>query len=236
VLAEGRWTFDAEVTDAFDDMLARSIPQYDVMRQTVFDVGRNFLFAHSDVIDLGCSRGQALARFVDYSLQTHLRNHFIGIDVSEPMLAASRERFKEQIEKGVVDIRYHDLRKGYPDVRTSLTLCVLTLQFTPIEYRQRILRSIYLHTQPGGALILVEKLLGASAELDDLMVNNYLLMKALNGYTLEQIDRKRLSLEGVLVPLTAQFNETLLANAGFREVDCFWRWMNFGAWVAVRER
>jgi hypothetical protein len=28
-----RWEFDGDVTEVFDDMLARSIPQYEVMRQ-----------------------------------------------------------------------------------------------------------------------------------------------------------------------------------------------------------
>lgn len=23
-------------------------------------------------------------------------------------------------------------------------------------------------------------------------------------------------------------------RAGFKHVDCFWRWMNFGGWVAVK--
>ena len=25
-----------------------------------------------------------------------------------------------------------------------------------------------------------------------------------------------------------------LRDAGFKEVDCFWRWMNFAAWVAIK--
>jgi tRNA (cmo5U34)-methyltransferase len=59
-------------------------------------------------------------------------------------------------------------------------------------------------------------------------------MKRANGYSEEQIVRKRLALEGVLVPMTARGNEELLATAGFEAIDCFWRWMNFAAWVAVR--
>ena len=43
-----------------------------------------------------------------------------------------------------------------------------------------------------------------------------------------------MSLEGVLVPVTAKWNEQLLRSAGFAEVDMFWRWMNFAGWVAVK--
>lgn len=79
-----------------------------------------------------------------------------------------------------------------------------------------------------------QDILGATADLNSLMVDRYYTMKAANGYTQEQIERKRLSLEGVLVPVTAHWNEELLRGAGFAEIDCFWRWMNFAGWVAVR--
>lgn len=86
----------------------------------------------------------------------------------------------------------------------------------------------------GGALIFVEKVLGSTADLDGVMVDTYYALKAQNGYSQEQIERKRLSLEGVFVPVTAKWNEELLYSAGFAEVDCFWRWMNFAGWIAIK--
>jgi tRNA (cmo5U34)-methyltransferase len=66
------------------------------------------------------------------------------------------------------------------------------------------------------------------------MVDLYYKMKSDNGYSQEQIERKRLSLEGVLVPVTAKWNEELLKQAGFKYIDCFWRWMNFAGWIAIK--
>jgi len=82
--------------------------------------------------------------------------------------------------------------------------------------------------------VLVEKVLGASAELDEAFVELFLTMKERNGYSPGEIDRKRLSLEGVLVPVTARWNEDLLHQEGFASVDCFWRHLNFAGWVAVK--
>lgn len=228
---KGKWEFDPEVTHVFDDMLSRSIPQYEVMRRACFDIACQYRKPNTDIVDLGCSRGEAIADLIDrYGAQ----NRFIGIEVSQPMLDACRERFEGYINSKIVDIRELDLRISYPPVYSSVTMCVLTLQFTPIEYRQRIVRNMYKHLIEGGALILVEKVLGGDADLDELMVKLYYELKAHNGYTQEQIERKRLSLEGVLVPVTARWNEELLRMAGFTHIDCFWRWMNFAGWVAVK--
>lgn len=226
----GEWTFDESVANAFDEMLARSIPQYEVMRGLVYDFGCPFVQADTTVLDLGCSRGEALAPFVR---KFGAYNTYLGIDVSEPMLAAAREKFASYPEK-IVRIEHFDLKTGYPPVLASLTLSVLTLMFIPINYRQRILDDVYRHTVPGGAFILVEKLLGSSGQTDRLIQTRYHRMKAENGYSQEEITRKAAALEGVQVPVTAAWNEDGLHRAGFTHVEMFWRWCNFAAWLAIR--
>ena len=170
--AEGaKWQFNADVTKVFDNMLQRSIPGHDDMRQLVYDLGEPFVRDGSDVIDLGCSRGAALAPFVR-TFGPPVR--CFGLDESQPMLDAARERFAAEIAAGTVDIREHDLRYGLPDdALPSLTLAVLTLQFVPIEHRQRVVADVYRKTQPGGAMIVVEKILGPNAAADRLMVQHY---------------------------------------------------------------
>ena len=224
-----RWAFNQDVADAFPDMLARSIPQYADMRRLVTDLAVHFAQPGTDVVDIGCSRGDALEPIVR---RLGPANRYVGLDVAEPMLAAAREAFGP-----LVDVRSHDLRAGLPaDVDPSVVLSVLTIQFTPIEYRQQIVRSIHDRLRPGGALLLVEKVLGETAVTDDLFTDMYYRLKSANGYDAQAIAQKRRSLEGVLVPVTARWNEQLLRSAGFRVVDCVWRWCNFAAWVAVRDR
>lgn len=230
-LPDSKWEFDTAVTTCFDDMLERSIPQYAEMRRLCHVLASHYAQRDTAIVDLGCSRGEAMAELVR---DLGCYNRFVGVEISQPMLAAARERFAGYISAGVVDIRDTDLRYSYPAEMASVTLSVLTLQFVPIEHRQRVVHDAYQYTTNGGVLILVEKILGDTATLDALMVAEYLAMKARNGYSSDEIERKRLSLEGVLVPLTAEWNERLLERAGFRQVDCFWRWMNFAGWVAVK--
>lgn len=230
-LPDDRWAFDEEVSRVFDDMLRRSIPQYETMRGLVLEVGKRFVRSGTDVVDLGSSRGEALAPLLE-TVGPSAR--YVAVETSPTMLEACRHRFSAEIAAGTVRLLDHDLRAGYPEVEASLTLSVLTLQFTPIEHRLRIVQDVYDHTVPGGAFVLVEKVLGGSARIDALLVDLYQGLKRASGYRQEEIDRKRLSLEGVLVPVTAAWNEDLLRRVGFHEIDSFWRCLNFAGWVAVR--
>lgn len=226
-----RWEFDQSVTQVFDDMLARSIPQYQTMRELVTDMAVPFVMPDTTILDLGCSRGEALEPFIR---RFGAHNRYVGLDVSAPMLDAARERYASLIRAGMVEIREHDLRNGVPHTYPSVILSVLTLMFVPINHRQKIVRDAFQSLKVGGALILVEKVLGDGADIDGLLVDRYHRMKAENGYTSEEISRKALALEGVQVPVTAGWNEDLLRSAGFRAVDCFWRWCNFAGWIAIK--
>lgn len=230
-----RWEFDTEVTDAFDDMLARSIPEYETMRESATSLATSFARERTSIVDLGCARGEALARVIDH-LGPTWRASFVGVETSTPMYTAASERFADDKRVAIYEM---DLRRAYPLLTgtplpfASVTLAVLTLQFIPIEYRQRIVAKIRRTTVSGGVLILVEKILGDGAEIDDVMVAHYYRHKRAEGYSTDQVERKRLALEGVLVPVTAEWNIGLLRRAGFTEIDCFWRWMNFAGWVAI---
>jgi tRNA (cmo5U34)-methyltransferase len=217
-------------------MLARSIPQYAVMRKGVADIASRHAVDNAHIMDLGTSRGGAIADLIE-ARGTKCR--YVGLEISKPMLEHAQRRFAAF--DGYVNIREHDLRRGIPNIPCSVVLSILTLQFVPIEYRLGIVQAVYNTLRPGGAFILLEKILGNSGSIDSLMVDLYYSLKGANGYSGEEIERKRTSLEGVLVPITARWNEDMLNQAGFRQVDCFWRWMNFAGmgscemmWLAKR--
>jgi tRNA (cmo5U34)-methyltransferase len=226
------WVFDAAVAESFDDMLDRSIPEIETMREVVTLAASFFFPRGNEVLDLGCSRGEALARLA--ALDGTDDFHFVGLEVSTPMLDAARTRFRDDRR---ISIYEQDLRHGILGVapgRLSVALSVLTLMFVPVNYRRRLLREVYDRLAPRGGLVLVEKTIGDGVEIDDLMNANYHRRKFETGYTPDEIERKRLALEGVLVPLTARQNRELLLDVGFEEVDEVWSWFNFRAWVAVK--
>ena len=229
IISKGIWEFDSQVTEVFDDMLKRSIPGFDVMREITTSIAAKFAISETYILDLGCSKGGAIAKLVEVLDESY---KFRGIEISEPMRLEAQKRFKDS--KSRVEIIDMDLRINFPRDPTSVVLSVLTLQFISIEYRQKIVKQVYDCLIPGGAFILVEKVLGSDAVINEILVKEYYDLKGKNGYTEEQINTKRRALEGILVPVTSKWNEEILAKSGFQSVDSFWRNLNFVGWVAIK--
>ena len=97
-----------------------------------------------------------------------------------------------------------------------------------------MLKKIYQNLRPGGSLILIEKVRGESEDLNHLFVGQYHAYKRSQGYSRLEIAKKREALENVLVPLKPGKNRDLLAQAGFHQVDVFFKWFNFAGFVAVK--
>lgn len=249
-MPEGRWEFNEPVASVFDNMLQNSIPSYDRMRDLTYRLGRQFVTPGTAIVDLGASLGRAIEPFckefgpynyhhcADAPEDDHeTGNHYSLYEIAPAM----RERLmtndvlgaaKAKLEyESLVDV---DTFRFDGQVNCSLILSVLTLQFTPIEHRQHILEKVYDSLEKGGAFILVEKVLGDDNFLDRLLVDTYYQMKGDNGYSQESIATKRKSLEGVLVPVKAAWNEELLRKSGFNRVECFYRDLNFAGWIAIK--
>lgn len=227
-IPDGAWKFNAEVAEVFEDMISRSIPDYDNMRDLTSRLAARFLSPGTSIIDLGCSTGMALESVI---MSRNDLTQFLLCDTSEPMLAICKKKYEGKTN---VQVLKHDIRNGMPARNCSVILSCLTLQFVPIEYRQQILEDAYDSLLHGGALLMVEKVLGYSNTIDTAMRQEYYDIKRENSYTEEQIAEKRKSLEGTLVPLTEYANRQMLTAAGFEIVDCYWRYLNFCGLIAIR--
>lgn len=239
VVPKEKWEFDSTVAECFENMLERSIPQYAVMRDSVSRLVCDTLLRDekksADILDIGCSDGLMIQSLKDRLDNIDSKITYTGIDISEPMLKKARYRFLDDLIAHKVHILNCDLRTDFPKGFYDIVTSCLSIQFTPIEHRQHIIQDIYDSLSiKNGTFIMVEKVLGNTDALNRLFVNTYYDMKRENGYSQEQIDRKRLSLEGVLVPVTNEWNIELLKQAGFRQVDVFWRWMNFVGYIAIK--
>ena len=233
ILAGQEWSFNEDVANVFDDMLGRSIPGYENMRETVIRMITPIISNGGYVLDLGCSHGEMIAKLIK-ELGQSLYVNYVGVDSSTAMVSKARKRFADDERVTIVhaDIADAEMQR----LRYDAVLSILTLQFIPIEHRQEILKQVYDSLSPNGCFILVEKVLGESWIGQDHLVSVYHQMKKDNGYSDEQIEAKRKSLQNVLVPIRASENIRMLKSAGFSVVQPFWQNLNFIGIYASKEK
>lgn len=224
--------FGTTVVNVFDDMVSRSVPYYNEMQRMLGEIAADHVKEGSCVYDLGCSTGTTLIE-VDKLIPSDVR--FIGIDESPEMLAKCDTKLKEAGFVRPYNLVTGDLHQPLPISNGSVVILCLTLQFVRPLYRERLLKNIYDGLNPGGVLLLVEKVLAESSVFNRDFIKYYYNYKRRNHYSELEISQKREALENVLIPYKLSENMLLLKEAGFADCEVFFKWYNFSGMIAYKK-
>jgi tRNA (cmo5U34)-methyltransferase len=227
----GDFQFDDVVAGAFDNMVSRSVPYYGEIQRMVSELAAAFAEPGTDLYDLGCSTGNTM-QLLDTVVDPTVR--FVGIDNSSEMLAKARAKLEDGNFTRPYNLIEADLHALPTPENASVVTMILTLMFVRPVFRQRFLNRLYAGLNPGGCLILVEKLTIANSMLNRLFIDNYYAYKKRSGYSEVEITRKREALENVLIPYRYDENKAMLQEAGFKCVEEFFRWYNFCGIIAIK--
>lgn len=223
--------FDEAVVNVFDDMVIRSVPFYLEFQRMITEITCDYAKPETSLYDLGCSTGTTLL-----SLNTVLDEsiRFVGIDESPEMLDTCRKNLKGKEVRRPFELVATDLNKHVEIRDSSVVVLCLTLQFVRPINRLKLLQSVQRQLNPQGCIILVEKVLGESAEFNRRFIKYYYDMKRRNNYDEMEIVQKREALENVLIPYKLSENIQLLLDAGFHSCETFFKWHNFAGLVALK--
>jgi tRNA (cmo5U34)-methyltransferase len=224
--------FGTTVVNVFDDMVSRSVPYYNEMQRMLAEIAADHVKEGAFVYDLGCSTGTTLIG-LDQLIPSDIR--FIGIDESQEMLDKCDMKLKEAGFVRPYDLVPGDLHQQLPITNGSVVILCLTLQFVRPLYRERLLKNIYDGLNPGGVLLLVEKVLAESSIFNRDFIKYYYNYKRRNHYSELEISQKREALENVLIPYKLSENMLLLKEAGFAECEIFFKWYNFSGMIAHKK-
>lgn len=230
--APSPFTFNEKVAEVFDDMLERSVPCY---RQVIDMTGKllePFVRQGDLIYDLGCSTGRPLIALAEMLKERQL--HYIGLDSSEAMINKARLKAEMYAKQEEVCFELADIT----DAELAPCRAVLlsyTLQFLRPLQRAALLGKIYAALQPGGALILSEKIISHHPAINSGFLDIYLDFKRRQGYSEIEITKKREALENILIPFSIQENLNLLKEAGFSGCESFFQWFNFVSFIAIKQ-
>ena len=225
------FTFDAQVTAVFDDMIARSVPGYATTIALAGLVGAHYAQADSCGYDLGCSLGAGTLALRQYVKSTNFR--IIAVDSSPTMVERCAANVAQQRAKTPVDIACADIRDV--EIRdASVVLLNFTLQFIPPAHRATMLQRIYAGLKPGGVLVLSEKIAFANETQQTLFTTLHHEFKKANGYSELEIAQKRTALENVLIPETLAQHHDRLQQSGFTQINDWYQCLNFASMLAIK--
>ncbi len=225
------FTFNERVVEVFDDMVDRSIPFYREVIEATAQLLRRLLLSGDTVYDLGCATGSSLLAVSRLLPAEGLR--FVGIDNSPAMLDKAVLKAELHGKTEQVSFLLEDI-VDFDHPGAGAIVLNYTLQFIRPLQRPDFLRRMAESLRPGGVLLMSEKTISHQPRLNRHFIDIYHEFKKSRGYSELEIARKREALENVLIPFSADENRAMLAQAGFAEVECYFRWFNFSSLVAVK--
>ncbi len=225
------FAFNAAVADVFPDMLRRSIPGYETIISQLGVLARQYVPDGSRVYDLGCSLGAATLAMASQLRQREVR--YVCVDNSAAMTERCALRLGRHLAADDFELICADITalKFQP---ASMAVLNFTLQFIAPEQRAALLQRIYQALQPGGALVLSEKIRFADAAQQQQIDELYLEFKRANGYSELEISQKRTALEKVMLPDTLETHLTRLKAAGFAQPVLWFQSFSFVSVLAVK--
>ena len=231
IAALAAFRFDDEVARVFPDMIKRSVPGYTtIIAMTGLLAGR-YGTADSRCYDLGCSLGASTL-----AMRQHIQANdcsIIGVDSSAAMLDRCRGIIETDSHEVPVELQCADILEVVIE-NASVVVLNFTLQFIALEQRDDLIRRICEGLNPGGILILSEKVLFADPHLNELNIELHHQFKKANGYSELEIAQKRTALENVLVPETLDTHKLRMREAGFNSCDVWFQCFNFASLVALK--
>ena len=221
--------FDQDVVKVFDDMVRRSVPGYDSMIQMIGLIARMYGQDNTNYYDLGSSTG---AITLSIALNNKSKNNqFLAIDNSEEMVEQCKKNLQNKIANLQVvcdDINQVKIQNA------SIVVLNLTLQFIDVNLRSNLINKIYDGLEPGGILIISEKIHFDDAVTQNQITKLHMDFKKENGYSELEIANKRQAIENVLITETKEHHLNRLRECGFVETSCFFQCLNFVSFLSVK--
>jgi tRNA (cmo5U34)-methyltransferase len=164
------------------------------------------------ILDLGTGAGRLLALVKEARPEAH----FVGLDFSQTMLGEMRKKFGSDPNVSLVE---HNLEQPLPAIGPFDAVISSFVIHHLVHERKRVLYAeIYALLNPGGVFCNLEHVTSPSQKL--------------HADFLKAIRRETEDPENKLLDMDTQLR--WLAEIGFQDVDCYWKWREFALFGGLR--
>ena len=220
------FSFDQDVAEVFADMIRRSVPGYETVVPAAGLLAARHLAtlpaSQHLVYDLGCSLGASTLAVLQQF--PHSTLSVLAVDNSSAMLERARALITDpRVSFSCEDVQTMEMQPA------GVMILNFLLQFILPDNRNDLLARIRRSLDPGGLLIVSEKLRFAEQSEQTFYESSHLDYKRANGYSELEISAKRSALEHVMITDTEEEHRARFAAAGFGPVRKWFQCMN---WVS----
>lgn len=154
---------------------------------------------------------------------------FDGVDPSGEMLNLARIALGPLISQVELHHGYVDAAPAGPFDAAS---CLLTLHFTAVNERRRMLLEIHRRLKPGAAFVVMHFSFGQAGAERSLWLSRYAAFATSSGVDPEKAKAAAATIDEQLTILTPEQDEQLMREAGFTDIHVFYVGLTFRGWVA----
>jgi len=223
--------FDEQVVKVFPDMIARSVPGYELIVPMIGMLARRYAQEGSRIYDLGCSLGAASLAM---SLAVHTKGvKIIAVDNSEAMIERCKKSLTDKRGATPIELRLQNILDTRIE-NASVVVLNFTLQFLDRDQRQTMINRISEGLRDGGVLIISEKIrFDDEQEQTDQTAWHHDFKRA-QGYSDMEIAQKRNALEDVMRPDTEATHFKRFEKAGLSRSQRWFQCFSFASYIALK--
>ncbi len=168
------------------------------------------------VLDLGSGDG----RLLELVLLAYPTAHGVALDFSPPMLEQLRERFGSDDR---VEVVAHDLAEPLGDLaQYDAVVSCLAIHHLEHPRKRELFREVYAAVRPGGSFCNLEHVASPSPEV------HLAFLEAIGWAPGDEDPSDKL--------LDVETQLEWLREAGYVNVDCYWKWRELALLVGTRPR
>lgn len=214
---EVRERFNRYAVD-YDDFVPRVVPKYDEQHEAILAVIPFEPTRPLKALDLGVGTG-ILSHLI---LEAFPEAEVVAVDLADNMLEACRKnlsRFEGRLTLKKANFVSDDLGGGY-----DLAVSGLAVHHLTDEEKRRLFARVLSGLSPGGVFIVRDIVLGATPHLTELYRAGWKSYMRSQGEDDEVWLARHLKEDR---PASVESQTAWLEEAGFTDVACHWRYLNF---------
>jgi len=222
-----KFTFNIDVANVFGDMVNRSVPGYEFLIENIGVLSKKFYQPNTKIYDLGSSLCACSLSILEKVQNTEVQIY--AVDSSKAMIDICKKSIDRKeikfINSNIEDVEMNN---------SSIVILNLTLQFILVKKRTELLKKIFSQLNDNGIIIITEKIKLDKTSDDIFFKNFHDFFKENNGYTKEEIDRKKIALSETMIIESEQIHEERFKDIGCKKFYKWFQCYNFVSWVLIK--